>query len=112
MPGFLVHVGGMINCFHQSGIVKPTLITPPRVKVNGTQQALTTPDLLTVVGCLFSISGGLHPCVRVRVEAATKVRINGQPAAILTPAAVCVAADQAPQGIPNSTSNQKRVLAT
>ncbi len=112
MPGFLVHVGAIINCFHQSGIVTPALANPPRVTVNGTQQVLTVPELLTVAGCLFNISGGPHPCVLVRVEAATRVRINGQPAAILTPAAVCVAADQAPQGIPNSMATQKRAIAT
>jgi hypothetical protein len=112
MPGYLLQVGGIINCFHQSGMVTPTLINPPRVKVNGTQQVLSTPELLTVAGCLFNISGTPHPCVLVRVEAATRVKINGQPAAILTPAAVCVAADQAPQGIPNSSSTQKRVIAT
>ena len=112
MPGYLLQVGGIINCFHQSGMVKPALINPPRVKVNGTQQVLTEPELLNVVGCLFNILGNPHPCVLVRVEAATRVKINGQPAAILTPAAVCVAADQALQGIPNSSSTQKRVVAT
>jgi uncharacterized Zn-binding protein involved in type VI secretion len=112
MPGYLLHVGGIINCFHQSGIVTPSLINPPRVLVNETQQVLTTPELLTVAGCLFNVSGGPHPCVLVRVEAATRVKINGQPAAILTPTALCVAADQAPQGIPNSSSTKKRVIAT
>ncbi|MGX2041053.1 hypothetical protein ACWJKU_13090 [Methylocaldum sp. MU1018] len=112
MPGFLLHVGGITNCFHQTGAVTPTLTNPPRVKVNGTQQVLTTPELLTVAGCLFNVSGSPHPCVWVRVEAATRVKINGQPAAILTPAAVCVAADQAPQGIPNSSAVQRRVIAT
>jgi hypothetical protein len=112
MPGFLTHVGGVVTCFHQTGAVKPTLANPPRVLVNGAQQVLSITELLAVIGCLFNVSGGPHPCVLVRVEAATRVRINGQPAAILTPAAVCVAADQAPQGIPNSIPNQKRVIAT
>ncbi|WP_177186357.1 hypothetical protein [Nitrosomonas sp. Nm166] len=80
--------------------------------MNGSQQVLTTAELLVVAGCLFNVSGGPHPCVKVRVDAATRVKINGQPAAILTPAALCLAADQAPQGIPNSASNQKRVIAT
>lgn len=112
MPGSLLQVGGIINCFHQSGIVTPSLINPPRVKVNDTQQVLTTPELLKVAGCLFNVSGSPHPCVLVRVEAATRVKINGRSAAIVTPAAVCVAADQAPQGSPNSNSTQKRVIAT
>ena len=112
MPGYLLQVGGIINCFHQTGMVIPTIVNPPRVLVNGAQQVLTITELLTVAGCLFNVAGGPHPCVLVRVEAATRVKINGQPAAILTPAAVCVAADQAPQGIPNSSSTQKRVIAT
>ena len=112
MPGFLLHVGGITTCFHQTGVVQPTLINPPRVKVNGTLQVLTMPELLTVAGCLFNVSGAPHPCVLVRVEAAARVKINGQPAAILTPTAVCVSADQAPQGIPNSLPTQKRVTAT
>jgi len=111
MPGYLLHVGGILNCFHQSGIVTPALMNSPRVRVSA-QQALTVPELLQVAGCLFTIPSGLHPCVLVRVEAATRVKINGRPAAILTPAAVCVAADQAPQGIPNSSTTQKRVKAT
>lgn len=112
MPGFLLHVGAITNCFHQTGAVTPALINPPRVMVNGTQQVLTMPEMLTVAGCLFNVSGSPHPCVLVRIEAAARVKINGQPAAILTPAAMCVAADQAPQGIPNSLPTQKRVIAT
>lgn len=112
MPGYLIQVGGIINCFHQSGIVTPNLVNPPRVKVNGTQQVLTTADLLMISGCLFNVAGGPHPCVKVQVEAAARVKINGQPAAILTPAALCLAVDAAPQGIPNSTATQKRVIAT
>lgn len=112
MPGFLLHVGGIVNCFHQSGIVTPNLINPPRVMVNGVQQVLTIPEILKVTGCLFNLAGAAHPCVLVRVEPATRVKINGQPAAILSPSALCVAADQAPQGIPNSLPTQKRVIAT
>ena len=112
MPGFLIQTGGITSCFHQSGIVTPTLKAPARVVVNKTQQVLNILDLLTVKGCLFNVAGGPHPCVLVRVEAAKRVLVNGQPAAILTPAALCVAADQAPQGIPVSIPIQKRVIAS
>jgi hypothetical protein len=88
------------------------VVNPPKVLVNGGQQVLTVSDLLVVAGCIFNVSGVAHPCVKVRVDAATRVKINGQPAAILTPTALCLAADQAPQGIPVSTTNQKRVIAT
>jgi hypothetical protein len=110
MAGYLLHVGGINNCFHQSGIVTPALQNPPRVRVSA-QPALNIQELLQVAGCLFNISGVAHPCVLVRVEAAARVKINGQPAAILTPAAVCVAADQAPQGMPDGSATQRRVRA-
>ncbi|MGY6275057.1 hypothetical protein [Methylomonas sp. MgM2] len=112
MPGYLIQDTGIINCFHQSGIVSANKVNLPKVTVNGGLQVLTTADILTVAGCLFNVSGGPHPCVKIQVEAATRVTINGQPAAILTPTAVCLAADAAPQGIPNSLAVQKRVIAT
>jgi hypothetical protein len=112
MPGFLIQAEGVTSCFHLSGKVTPALVNPPRVKVNGAQQVLTVSDSLVVAGCLFNVSGAAHPCVKVRVDASARVKINGQAAAILTPAALCLAADQAPQGIPISTPIQKRVIAT
>jgi hypothetical protein len=112
VPGPLLHVGAIINCFH-GGPVTPNVTNPPRVLVNGTQQVLTIKELHTVAGCLFTVPGPKpQPCVLVRVVPAGRVLINGQPAAILTPAALCLSAEQLPQGIPNSAPTQKRVIAT
>ncbi len=112
MPGFLLHVGAIVACFH-NGPVKPNVVQPPRVLVNGAQQVLTIGEIHQVKGCLFTVPGPkAQPCVLVRVEPATRVLINGQPAAILTPAAICLSAEQIPQGVPKSTPTQKRVIAT
>jgi hypothetical protein len=113
MPGLLLHVGAITNCFHQTGVVSASPVSPPRVMVNDVQPVLTISDLHKVVGCLFTVPGPkAQPCVTVRVEAATRVMVNGQPVAILTPAALCLSAEQVPQGIPNSAATQKRVIAT
>ena|SRR5437016_1030112 len=113
MPGLLLHVGGITNCFHLSGVVVANPKTPPRVFVNGGQPVLSIADLHKVGGCLFTLPGGKpQPCMSVKVEAAVRVRINSVAAALLTPAAVCLSAEQAPQGIPVSTPTQKRVIAT
>jgi hypothetical protein len=41
----------------------------------------------------------------------TKVLINGQPAAILTPATLCFSVEQILQGPPNSAATQTKVVA-
>lgn len=110
MPGLLLHVGGITNCFHQMGMITVSPMSP-RVMLNG-QVALTMSDLHTVAGCLFTVGTKPQPCVTVRVEPATRVSIGGRPAALLTPAALCLSAEQIPQGIPISTATQKRVVAT
>jgi hypothetical protein len=111
MPGFLLHLGAIVTCFH-GGAVQPVIANPPRVRVNGVQQALTIAEMHTVAGCIFTVGIKPQPCILVRVEPAVRVKINGQPAAILTPAAICQSAEQAPQGIPNSAPCQKRVVVT
>jgi hypothetical protein len=112
MPGLLAHIGGITNCFHQSGVVTAAPGAPPRVFVNGVQAVLNTTNQLTVKGCLFTVGNKPQPCVIVRLEPATRVFVNGAPALILTPTAICFSAEQAPQGPPNSSPIQKRVIAT
>lgn len=113
MPGFLLHVGGITNCFHQTGAVVANPVSPPRVFCAAALPALTIADLHKVAGCLFTVPGPKpQPCATIRVDPATRVMINGQPAAILTPGALCLSAEQAPQGIPVSLATQKRVIVT
>jgi hypothetical protein len=115
MPGLLAHMGGLTNCLHAAAITaSPSNL---RVKVNGGQAVLTTLDLLTIAGCPFQIPtpAGItkpQPCVTVRLEPSARVKINGAPALLVTPAALCYSAEQIPQGPPNSSPNQKRVIAT
>jgi hypothetical protein len=112
MPGLLAHVGGVVNCFHPPGTVIPILTAPPRVFVNGVQPVLNATNQLSVVGCLFTVPVPKpQPCVIVRLEPATRVFVNGAPALIVTPAALCYSVEQIPQGVPNSSPNQKRAIA-
>ena len=115
MPGSLLHVGAIISCPHTGTVTAPPP-SPPRVFVNGVQAVLTIKELYTVASCPFQIPVGAatkpQPCVTVRVESAARVFVNGVPAAILTPAAICQSAEQFPQGPPNSSPIQKRVQAT
>ena len=116
MPGYLIHTGALTTCFHQ-GPIAAVPPSPPRVFVNATMPVLTVSlipiDRPTVAGCIFTLPGPKpSPCLHVQMTPATRVFINGQPAAILTPTVVCVNELQAPQGPPNSLSIQKRVFAT
>jgi hypothetical protein len=117
MPGILLHVGALTNCPHLAAVTV-TPPAPPRVFVNVAQAVLTMANLLTVAGCPFQVpeptpSGTKpQPCGTVRVQPSTRVLINGQPAALLTPATLCYSVEQIPQGPPNSAAAQKRVLAT
>jgi hypothetical protein len=110
MPGLLLHVGGITNCFHGTGVVVANPQAPPRVFVNGGQPVLSTADLHKVGGCLFTVPVAKpQPCMTVKVEAARRVRVNSVAAALLTPAAVCLAIAGRRCG---ATPTQKRVIAS
>lgn len=115
MPGLLVHIGAITNCTH-AGPVTANPNGLPHVFVNITQAVLSIKDLHKVAGCPFQLPTPAgpkpQPCVLVRLEPATRVFINGAPAAILTPAAICQSIEQIPQGPPISSPIQKRVIAT
>jgi hypothetical protein len=82
------------------------------VFVNGGQPVLSVADLHKVGGCLYTVGTKPQPCMMVKVEPAQRVRVNSVAAALLTPTAVCLSAEQAPQGMPVSTPTQKRVIAS
>jgi hypothetical protein len=109
MPGPILHVGALITCLHQGAVASPP--TNTKVFVGGSL-ALTALDIVTIAGCVFTLPPPKpQPCVTVKMIPSTKVLINGQPAAILTPATLCLSAEQIPQGPPNSTATQTRVIA-
>lgn len=117
MPGPLVHVGAITNCSHGGAVTTPPP-SPPGVFVNLTQAVLSMKEIHTVAGCVFQVPAPTpsgtkpQPCVTVRVQPATRVFINGSPAAIFTPTTLGYSAEQIPQGPPNAGLIQKRVIAT
>jgi hypothetical protein len=109
MPGPILHVGAMLTCTHQAPIQTPP--TNTRVFLSGAL-ALTVADVPAVVGCPFQTPVPKpQPCVTVKMIPSTKVLVNNQPAALLTPATLCLSAEQIPQGPPNAGAIQKRVVA-
>jgi hypothetical protein len=108
MPGYLFHVGAQAMCPHGGQI--STASSNSRVKAGG-QLVATSADTSTIAGCPFTIPGGPpHPCVKVQwLVPATRVKINKQAALLQTSPALCLAADQVPQGAPQVTAAQKRV---
>lgn len=109
MPGFLLHVGALITCPHLGAVTSPP--TNTRVFLSGSL-ALTATDIVTVAGCPFTVPPSKpQPCLTVKLVPSTKVLINGQPAVILSPAMMCLSAEQIPQGPPNSSTTQTRVVA-
>ena len=123
MPGFLMHVGAVMNCFHQVGVamIPPT---QPRVLVNGQPVATVAPPptpLATVAGCPFQIPVGAgtkpQPCVTILWSMpSTRFLINGLPAALIPAPGVgpgiCQSAEQIPQGAPTVKVVQPRVIGS
>jgi hypothetical protein len=110
MPGYLFHVGAQAMCPHGGQV--STASSNTRVKI-GDQLVATSADTCTIAGCAFNVSGSPHPCVKVQwLVPAVRVKINHQAAILQTSPALCLAADQAPQGPPQVTVAQKRVKGT
>lgn len=88
MPGFFLHQGATVLCFH-GGQAQPTAPNP-RVKVSG-QPATTQPLPYTVAGCPFIGPGGNpQPCVTAQwVTGATRVFASGMPVLLQDSQAVC-----------------------
>jgi len=115
MPGLLLHVGAVTQCFHQA----PAAIAPAQSKVFVSGQPVATAaGAITVTGCPFQVPtpGGPkpQPCVRIQWgTVATKVLIGGQPALLApTPGVVpgtCLSVEQIPQGAPTVAQVQTRV---
>jgi hypothetical protein len=88
MPGFLVHVGAVIQCAH-GGLAQPTL-PDPRVTVSG-QPIVTQPAPYVVAGCAFPPPPvGNGPCVTANwVMASVRVMANGMPIVLADSQAIC-----------------------
>jgi hypothetical protein len=89
MPGFLLHVGAVVQCMH-GGMAQATAPNP-RVKVMG-QPIVTQVAPWTIAGCTFPpppVANG--PCVTAQwVMGATRVKANGMPVLLQDSQALCV----------------------
>jgi hypothetical protein len=103
MPGYLLHIGAVVQCTHAA----PATATPsaPRVLVSG-QPVATVAGLWSVTGCLFQVPGPVpQPCVLVKwAMPSARITVGGSPALLQpgtgTGAGACLNAAQAPQGPP------------
>ena len=87
MPGFLLHVGAVVQCAH-GGPAQPTLRNP-RVKVSG-QNIVTRVSIYTVSGCGFVPPAGNGPCAMAQwTTAAVRVLANGLPVLLMDSQATC-----------------------
>lgn len=88
MPGFLLHVGAMVQCAH-GGMAQPT-VPNPRVKVMG-QPIVTLGAPFTIAGCAFPPPpAGNGPCVTANwLMGATRVFAMGQPVLLQDSQALC-----------------------
>ena len=89
MPGFLLHVGAMVQCMH-GGMAQATAPNP-RVKVMG-QPIVTQVAPWTIAGCAFPpppLANG--PCVTAQwVMGALRVKANGMPVLLQDSQALCL----------------------
>lgn len=88
MPGFLLHVGAVVQCAH-GGIAQPTAPNP-RVKVMG-QPIVTLGAPFIIAGCAFPpppVANG--PCVTAQwLLGATRVSSLGMPVLLQDSPAIC-----------------------
>lgn len=104
MPGFLLHAGATVFCFH-GGQAQPG-VSNPRVTVGG-QPTVSMAGPWMVAGCAWPVSNG-GPCATAQfVTAATRVTSNGQPLLLFDSQAIC-----APTGTPLiNVASQTRATA-
>lgn len=87
MPGFLMHVGAVVQCMH-GGMAQPTAPNP-RVKVSGQPIVMQTAPF-AVAGCAFVPPAGNGPCVTAQwIMGAMRVKSNGMPVLLQDSQAIC-----------------------
>jgi hypothetical protein len=108
MPGPLFHVGAQAICPHAGQVM--TMSSNVRVKVSG-QPVATLADQYLVGGCAFTVPPTKpQPCLKVQwLAPAARVLVGGQPAILQTSSALCLSAEQIPQGPPSVLAGQPRV---
>jgi hypothetical protein len=88
VPGYVLHVGATVLCFH-FGQAQPTAPNP-RVKVNGQPVVMQT-CLYTIAGCTLPAPPTANgPCVSAQfLTAATRVRAASVPVLLQDSQALC-----------------------
>lgn len=106
MPGFLLHVGAVVQCAH-GGVAQP-VVPYPRVRVSG-QPIVLQPAPYTIAGCPFVVVLVPMPCViGTWVLGSMRVKANGMPVLLRDSQAICT-----PNGTPLLVvSTQVRVKGT
>jgi hypothetical protein len=118
MPGLTLHVNAGCQCTHAA----PATIAPAQTRVLVSGQPIATMNSqIAVTGCPFQIPVGAgtkpQPCITIKWSMpSTRVLVGGAPAMLL-PApgagpAICLSAEQIPQGPPTLSAVQPRVIAT
>ncbi len=102
MPALLT-ASSTLQCPHGGTVTA----SPGSTKAQVDAAVLRGSDTFSIAGCAFSLPSGPHPCTSVNwIVTAAKVTHGGDP--VLTEASVglCIAADQAPQGVVLITATQ------
>jgi hypothetical protein len=87
MPGFLLHAGATVTCFH-AGVAQP-LVQNPRVTVMG-MPTVTMAATYSVAACTLPSLTGALPCATASwITAATRITSNGQPLLLFDSQAIC-----------------------
>jgi hypothetical protein len=119
MPGYILHTGFGVQCFH--GVPGATAPQQPRVTVSAQAVAIASNIINVSPGCPFQVPFGVgtkpQPCVTVKwANQSTRVTVAGRPLLLQASpgagAGVCQSAEQIPQGAPQVSAMQMRVIAT
>jgi hypothetical protein len=111
MGAFLLDATSTVLCPHGMQVKHPP--SQQKVLIKGAP-ALVLTDMGAVAGCPFQLPPPKpSPCVTVQwTKGALKVLVGGQPALLQTSMGLCKSPEQAPQGPPNPTVVQPKVMGT
>ena len=105
--GQLLTSSSQLVCPHQ-GIVQ-AITSNVRAQADG-GFILRASDTFVITGCPFSLGPSPHPCVSVKwLVSALRHQAAGDAALTTDSVGMCLAADQAPQGVVMVNSTQSRV---
>jgi hypothetical protein len=105
MPG-LLNTASTLMCLHGGTV---SIITPNTRALAGGAPLVRASDTFLIAGCAFAPGGVAHPCVRVQwVQPAARSRVLSDPTLTEASVGLCVAADNAVQGVVQIVSTQSQ----